>query len=183
MKILRTDIPDVALIETTVFTDDRGYFFESYHLSKFRQAGLDVSIVQLNQSGSHQKVLRGLHYQLRQPQGKLVRVLEGEIFDVAVDIRRSSQTFGRWVSATLSAQNRRHIWIPPGFAHGLYVTSPFAQVLYAATEAYAPEWERTILWSDPELAIPWPLLNGESPVVSQKDAQGKLLKNAEVYES
>jgi dTDP-4-dehydrorhamnose 3,5-epimerase len=181
VKLERSAIPDVLLIEPQVFGDARGHFFESYNRRAFAQAtGVDVEFVQDNHSRSVKNVLRGLHYQIRRAQGKLVRVLEGEIWDVAVDLRRSSPTFGKWVAATLSAESKRAIWIPPGFAHGFLVTSDAAEVHYKTTDYYAPEHERTLLWSDRALAIPWPLA-GE-PVLAEKDRRGVLLAQAETYE-
>lgn len=180
-SFLRTIIPDVVLIEPKVFEDSRGYFFESYQKKRFAEAGIPWDFVQDNQSRSQKGTLRGLHYQIQQPQGKLVRVVVGEIFDVAVDIRRSSPTFGKWVGDYLSAENKRMIWIPPGFAHGFYVTSPDAEVIYKATDYYAPQWERTIAWNDPEIGIAWPF-GDASPILSPKDAAGKWLAEAEVFE-
>lgn len=181
MQFFLTKIPDVIFIEPKVFEDPRGYFFESYQKIRFTEAGIPGDFVQDNQSRSLQGTLRGLHYQIRQPQGKLVRVIAGEIFDVVVDIRRGSPTFGRWIGDYLSAENRRMIWIPPGFAHGFFVTGPEAEVIYKATDYYAPQWERTIAWNDPVIGIDWPI-GDESPILSPKDAAGKLLADAEVYE-
>lgn len=177
-----TLIPDVVLLEPRVFSDPRGAFFESFRVDTFeRVVGPNHgTFVQDNQSRSVKHVLRGLHYQIHQPQGKLVRVLRGEIFDVAVDIRRASPTFGSWVSTILSEENNRQLWIPEGFAHGFLVLSDVADVLYKATDYYAPQHERTLLWNDPELNISWPL-DGE-PIVSAKDAVGSLLKDAEVFD-
>ena len=180
MKVTPTSVPEVMILEPRVFEDPRGFFFESYNRRVFREAtGLDPQFVQDNQSFSVRNVLRGLHYQVRQPQGKLITVLAGEIFDVAVDLRRSSPTFGKWVSATLSGGTHRALWIPPGFGHGFLVLSEHALVQYKATDYYAPEHERTVLWSDPDLAIAWPL-EGE-PIVSDKDARGVRLANAELF--
>jgi dTDP-4-dehydrorhamnose 3,5-epimerase len=178
---IKTAIPDVILIEPKVFEDPRGYFFESYQKIRFTEAGIPWEFVQDNQSRSQRGILRGLHYQIRQPQGKLVRVIAGEIFDVAVDIRRNSPTFGRWVGDYLSAGNKRMIWVPAGFAHGFYVTSPEAEVIYKTTDYYALQWERTIAWNDPTIGIDWPIGN-VPPILSAKDAAGKLLAEAEVYE-
>ncbi len=180
MNIVRTEIPDVLIVEPTVFGDARGFFFESYNQRRFEAlAGVSVQFVQDNHSRSARGVLRGLHYQLRQPQGKLVRVIAGEVFDVAVDLRRSSPTFGKSVCVTLSADNHRQLWIPPGFAHGFLVTSDSAEFVYKTTDYYAPEHERSLLWNDPELAIAWPL-QGE-PVLSAKDKAGVPLAQAETY--
>ncbi len=181
IRFLRTEIPDVVQIRPDVFEDERGYFLETYREQAFAQAGIIARFVQDNQSGSTQEVLRGLHYQIEHAQGKLVRVVAGEIYDVAVDIRRSSQTFGRWLGLNLSARDRNELWIPPGFAHGFYVLSEEAEIHYKATDYYAPECERTILWKDPGLGIRWPLLDGRSPIVSAKDAAGKRLDEAETY--
>ncbi len=180
-SFIKTSIPDVILIEPKVFEDARGYFFESYQKKRFAEAGIAWEFVQDNQSRSRQGTLRGLHYQIRQPQGKLVRVISGEIFDVAVDIRRGSPTFGKWVGDYLSAENKRMIWVPPGFAHGFYVTSPEAEVIYKTTDYYAPEWERTIAWNDPTINIEWPI-GSESPIISTKDAAGILFLEAETYD-
>lgn len=180
MQVIRTEIPEVLLLEPKVFADARGFFFESYHRRAFHKAtGVDVEFVQDNQSRSKKNVLRGLHYQIRQAQGKLVRVVAGEVWDAAVDLRRSSPTFGKWTGFTLSAESNRMAWIPPGFAHGFVVTSDSADVLYKATDYYAPEHERTLLWSDPALGIRWPLA-GE-PVVADKDRRGAPLRDAEVF--
>lgn len=176
-----TAIPEVMLIEPRVFGDQRGFFMEVYQAERFRNAGISAEFVQDNHSGSSQGILRGLHYQIRHAQGKLVRVVTGEIFDVAVDLRRQSPTFGRWVAHCLSADNKIQMWIPPGFAHGYYVLSEWAEVLYKATDFYAPEWERTLLWDDPQIGIDWPILEGRSPVLSAKDVAGKLLSESEVY--
>lgn len=181
MKFIPTQISDVILIEPKVFSDERGFFMESYKKIQFTEAGIPFDFVQDNHSRSQFGILRGLHYQIRQAQGKLVRVVHGEVFDVAVDIRRGSATFGKWVGDYLSASNKRMLWVPPGFAHGFYVTSPEAEVLYKATDYYAPEWERTISWNDSDINIEWPL-NGEMPILSAKDQEGKSLKEAEVYE-
>ncbi len=179
MQFQPTTIPDVILITPKVFGDERGFFMETYQTRLFAQAGIQAQFVQDNHSRSKQGVLRGLHYQLRQTQGKLVRVVMGEIFDVAVDIRRSSPTFGKWVAVHLSAENRQQLWVPPGFAHGFYVLSEWAEVLYKATDFYSPQWERSILWNDPAIGIDWPLL-AETPLsLSAKDEQAQLLQEAE----
>jgi dTDP-4-dehydrorhamnose 3,5-epimerase len=181
LNVVPTSIPDVLLIEPQVFPDERGFFFESYQKEKFKQAGIDVDFVQDNHSKSCLGTLRGLHYQIRQPQGKLVRVIAGEIFDVAVDIRKNSSTYGQWVGHYLSADSKAMLWVPIGFAHGFYVTSHEAEVLYKTTDYYAPQWERSILWNDPAIGIQWPLQN-ELPILSTRDAKGKLLADAESFE-
>lgn len=182
MEFISTSIPDILLIKPRVFGDERGFFLESYQAQRFSEAGINADFVQDNHSGSKQGILRGLHYQIRQAQGKLVRVVSGEIFDVAVDIRRSSPTFGKWASARLSAENKLQIWVPPGFAHGFYVLSDWAEVVYKSSDYYAPEWERCILWNDPQIGIDWPILNGQPPLLSAKDTQGKSLQDAELFE-
>jgi dTDP-4-dehydrorhamnose 3,5-epimerase len=181
MKWTRTDLPEVVVIEPRVFKDDRGFFFESFQARAYAQAGVPGPLVQDNHSGSRQGVLRGLHYQIRQPQGKLLSVVAGEVFDVAVDLRRSSPTLGRWVGVVLSAQNRRQVWVPPGFAHGFYVLSAWAEVLYKVTDFYCPEAERTLLWDDPEVGVRWPLVNGAPPLLSPKDSRGTPLARAELF--
>jgi dTDP-4-dehydrorhamnose 3,5-epimerase len=180
MEFIPTKIPDVILIEPKIFGDERGFFLETYRENKFVEAGISANFVQENHSSSQNGVLRGLHYQIRQPQGKLVRVIAGEIWDIAVDIRRSSPTFGQWVGIILSAENKRQLWIPAGFAHGFYVLSEHAEVTYKVTDYYAPEFERTILWNDPHLAIDWKI--SIPPILSQKDLSGKLLKESELFE-
>jgi len=180
VKAIPTAIPDVLVIEPAVFGDARGFFFESWNRRAFGELlGRDVAFVQDNHSASAQGVLRGLHYQVRQPQGKLVRVVSGEVFDVAVDLRRASGTFGKWVAERLSAENRRMLWVPPGFAHGFLVLSERAEFLYKTTDYYAPEHERTLLWNDPALGIPWPV-RGE-PVLKPRDAAGARLADAETF--
>ncbi len=180
MKVIPTAIPAVLIIEPRVFGDARGFFFESFNQRAFSQAtGLDVNFVQDNHSRSAKGVLRGLHYQIQQPQGKLVRVVRGAVFDVTVDIRKSSPTFGQWVGVELTEDNHRQLWIPPGFAHGFYVLSDSADFLYKTTDYYAPEFERSLVWNDPKIAIAWPL--DTQPIVSAKDAQGMSLTNAEVF--
>lgn len=180
MKIVRSEIRELLAIEPQVFGDDRGFFLESYNERAFAQAtGLSVRFVQDNHSRSARNVLRGLHYQITQPQGKLVRVTAGEIYDVAVDIRRSSPSFGRWAANVLSDRNRRIVWIPPGFAHGFLVTSDHAEVQYKTTDYWAPQHERCIIWNDPDLKISWPI-EGE-PILSQKDQSGLTLKRTEVF--
>jgi dTDP-4-dehydrorhamnose 3,5-epimerase len=180
MQIQTTAIPDVLIVEPKVFGDDRGFFYESFNSRRFTElTGIATEFVQDNHSKSAQNVLRGLHYQIQQPQGKLVRVIAGEVFDVAVDIRRSSPTFGRWVGVTLSAENKRQLWIPEGFAHGFVVTSESAEFLYKTTDYWAPEFERSILWNDPAIGIEWPM-HGQ-PLLSGKDQAAKLLADAEQF--
>ncbi|HET7546914.1 MAG TPA: dTDP-4-dehydrorhamnose 3,5-epimerase [Usitatibacter sp.] len=180
MKAIPTAIPEVVVLEPQVFGDARGFFFESWNRRAFAQAvGRDWEFVQDNHSASARGVLRGLHYQVRQPQGKLVRVVAGEVYDVAVDLRRASPTFGRWVGERLSAENHRMLWVPPGFAHGFLVLSDRAEFLYKATDYYAPQHERTLLWNDPALGIAWPL-EGE-PLLKPKDAAGAPLAQAETF--
>ncbi|MEH1944248.1 MAG: dTDP-4-dehydrorhamnose 3,5-epimerase [Nostoc sp.] len=181
MSIVNTKIPEVLQIEPQVFADDRGFFFEAYNQQRFAQEiGIVTNFVQDNHSCSKQNVLRGLHYQIKQPQGKLIRAVVGTIFDVAVDIRKSSPTFGKWVGSELSAENKRILWIPLGFAHGFLVLSEVAEVLYKTTDYYAPQSDRTILWNDPDLAIDWPL--SAPPILSTKDQAGKPLRTAEVFD-
>lgn len=182
MQFTPTTIPDVILIEPRVFGDARGFFCETYQKEQFSAAGIAADFVQDNHSGSHQGTLRGLHYQLQQAQGKLVRAVIGEVFDVAVDLRRSSPTFGEWVAVILSSENKRMLWIPPGFAHGVYVLSEWAEILYKASDYYAPQFERTLLWNDPQIGINWPVPAESLPILSAKDSQGKLLSQAELYD-
>jgi dTDP-4-dehydrorhamnose 3,5-epimerase len=182
MEFNPTAIPDVLLIKPQVFGDERGFNMETYQARLFAGAGLPTNFVQDNHSRSRRGTLRGLHYQIRQPQGKLVRVVIGEVYDVAVDLRRASPTFGRWVSARLSAENKAQFWIPPGFAHGFYVLSEWAEVVYKVTDFYAPEWERTVIWNDPKIGICWPLLDEHAPLLSSRDSLGLPLVQAEVYE-
>jgi dTDP-4-dehydrorhamnose 3,5-epimerase len=182
MKLIPTSLADVIIIEPKVFGDERGFFFESFNERDFMKligATESVRFVQDNHSKSTKNVLRGLHYQIRQPQGKLVRVVAGEVFDVAVDIRKNSPSFGKWTGATLSADNKRQMWIPAGFAHGFVVTSESAEFLYKTTDYWAPEYERCIAWNDPEIGIDWPI--GVEPALSGKDRQGSLLADAEVF--
>ena len=181
MRFTPLEIPDVILIEPNVIEDGRGFFLETYQKERFAAAGIMAEFVQDNHSASGQGVLRGLHYQIRQPQGKLVRVVVGEVFDAAVDLRRSSATFRRSVTCLLSAEKKNQVWVPPGFAHGFYVISDRAELLYKATDYYAPEWERTLLWNDPALAIDWPLVDGQAPILSIKDSLGKSLGEAETF--
>ena len=181
MKVIKTQIPDVLIIEPDVYGDDRGLFYESYNKQVFREAtGVETEFVQDNHSLSYRGVLRGLHYQIRHPQGKLVRVASGAVYDVAVDLRRSSPTFGRWVGVSLSAENKRQLWLPAEFAHGFLVTSEKAEFLYKTTDYYAPDYERCIKWNDTHLSINWPL--DAEPVVSEKDAHGAAFEDAEVFE-
>ena len=180
MEFIRLQIPEVVLIKPRVFGDERGFFFESFNRKTFAQGtGVDLEFVQDNHSRSSRGVLRGLHYQIQQAQGKLVRVSAGRVYDVAVDLRRSSPSFGQWVGTELSADNKHLLWVPPGFGHGFLTLSDSADFLYKTTDYYAPAQERSILWSDPQLAIAWPLEG--APVVAQKDAAGRLFKDAEVY--
>ncbi len=180
MRLRPTELPDVMVVEPEVHEDQRGFFMETWHRDKFRAAGLDLSFVQDNHSGSGRNTLRGLHYQLGRPQGKLVRVVLGEVFDVAVDLRRSSPTFGRWTGTTLSAGNRLQLWVPEGFAHGYFVVSERAEVVYKCTDVYAPQEERTLRWDDPDVGIAWPL-GPEAPLVSAKDAQGLSFRAAPTF--
>ena len=181
MKVIRTEIPDVLILEPKIFGDSRGFFLESYNKRAFRDAtGLDVEFVQDNHSSSRRGVLRGLHYQIRQAQGKLVRVIAGEVFDVAVDLRRSSPSFGKSVTFNLDSASKRMAWVPPGFAHGFLVLSAEAEFIYKTTDYYAPEHERVLLWNEPALGIRWPL-QGE-PILAERDARGAQLRAAEVYE-
>ena len=180
MQIIPTSIADVVILAPTVYGDERGFFYESFNERKFRElTGVVTPFVQDNHSKSAKGVLRGLHYQLQQTQGKLVRVVAGAVFDVAVDIRKSSPTFGKWVGVELSADNRRQLWVPPGFAHGFVTISDSAEFLYKTTDYWAPEYERSILWNDPAIGIEWPA--GMVPQLSAKDQIGKLLADAEVF--
>ena len=181
MNFFPTSILEVIRIEPRVFGDARGFFMETYRADQMAAAGIPAHFVQDNHSGSQKNILRGLHYQVRKPQGKLVRAVSGEIYDVAVDLCRSSSTFGRWTGEILSADNRRMLWIPPGFAHGFYVLSDWADVLYKTTEYYSPEWERTLIWNDPNVGIRWPTPAGVEPILSSKDASGARLEEAVVY--
>lgn len=181
MEFIPTSLPEVILIKPQIFRDERGFFLETYQQQQFKATGISVNFVQDNHSGSYRRALRGLHYQIQQPQGKLVRVVVGEIYDAAVDIRRSSPTFGQWVGLTLSAENKHQLWIPPGFAHGFLVLSEWAEIIYKATDYYAPQHERTIRWDDPQIGIDWPLEPGSQPVLSPKDSQGLPLSQAELY--
>jgi dTDP-4-dehydrorhamnose 3,5-epimerase len=181
MDVIKTALPDVLILKPEVYGDQRGFHFESYHAKRFAElAGISATFVQDNHSQSRKNVLRGLHYQIRQTQGKLVRVISGEVFDVVVDIRRSSPTFGRWISVRLSAENKWNLWIPQGFAHGFLVLSDTSEVLYKTTDYWAPEHERCIRWNDTQLAIDWPLQG--APVLSTKDALGAAFSDAEVFD-
>lgn len=182
MKFIPSKIPDVVIIEPQVFGDQRGFFMETWSTKDFSEAGLDLDFVQDNHSASTRGTLRGLHYQIQNPQGKLVRVVRGEVYDVAVDMRRSSPTYGEWVGVTLSEKNRRMLWIPPGFAHGFYVTSRDAEFVYKCTDLYAPEHERSLLWNDPDLNIDWPIEAGNTPTLSDKDVDGVPFKHADSYQ-
>ena len=180
MNIIRTTIPDVLIIEPKVFGDERGFFMESFNARTFADAtGLNPTFVQDNHSRSTKNVLRGLHYQIRQPQGKLVRVAIGEVFDVAVDLRKSSPTFGQWTGATLSAENKRMMWVPAGFAHGFLVLSETADFLYKTTDYYTPEHERCVIWNDPAIGIQWPVAG--APILAAKDSAGKPLGDSELF--
>jgi dTDP-4-dehydrorhamnose 3,5-epimerase len=181
MKIIPTSIPDLVVLDPKVFGDDRGFFFESFNQRRFTElTGVTDSFVQDNHSKSARNVLRGLHYQIQQPQGKLVRVVAGKVLDIALDIRKSSPTFGKWVGEILSAENKKMLWIPKGFAHGFVVLSDSAEFLYKTTDYWAPEHERSIIWNDPDLAIDWQLA-GTAPLLSAKDQAGKRLSEAETF--
>jgi dTDP-4-dehydrorhamnose 3,5-epimerase len=182
MQFEKFSLDGLVLIKPKIFQDERGFFYETYHKEKFTQNGINFNIAQQNHSGSKKNILRGLHYQIKNSQGKLVRVLKGEIFDVAVDLRKLSPTFGKWEGIVLSDENRHQLWVPPGFAHGFYVISDWAEVEYCTTDFYAPEYERTIVWNDPDLDIRWPIRDGMKPILSEKDNQGRLFREAEIYE-
>lgn len=181
MNVIETKIPDVKIIEPKVFGDERGFFMETWNERAFREAGIDATFVQDNHSRSVMNTLRGLHYQIEQPQGKLVRVTAGEVFDVAVDLRTGSPTFGQWVGELLSADNKRMFWVPPGFAHGFLVTSEIADFQYKCTDFYAPRQERSIHWADKYLDINWPLVNGAMPLTSSKDEDGLPFASSDYY--
>ena len=181
MKFVETSLPGPVKIIPTVHQDERGYFMEIWQAERCRDAGIDADFVQDNVSQSSKGTLRGLHYQIKQPQGKLLRVVSGEVFDVAVDLRKSSPNFGRWVGEILSAENKHQLWVPPGFGHGFLVLSDMAEFVYKCTDYYAPDFERTIRWDDPDIDIEWPLPAGERPVLSAKDAAAPFLKDAETY--
>ena len=181
MNVLSTTMPDVLIIEPTVFRDNRGLFYENYNQDEFKEkTGLNINFVQDNYSRSKKNVLRGMHYQIKQPQGKLVSVLRGEVFDVIIDLRSESSSFGKWFGVILSDENNRQLWIPPGFAHGFLVISESADFFYKTTDYYAPQYERCIRWDDQDIAIEWPI-KGIKPILTQKDADGIMLKNAEVF--
>ena len=182
MEFTPSAIPEILLITPKILNDDRGFFTEVYRLDKFEAKGLHDPFVQENHSGSRQGILRGLHYQIRQAQGKLVYVVTGHIFDVAVDLRRSSPSFGTWVGNHLTAENKVQMWIPEGFAHGFYVLSEWAEVVYKITDFYAPQWERTLLWNDPDVNIEWPLIDEELPDLSAKDVEGDLINEADLFD-
>ncbi len=181
MNFLETRIPDVKILEPKVFGDERGFFMETFRSNDFKAHCADREFVQENHSRSNQGILRGLHYQIQQPQGKLVRVIKGNVFDVAVDLRKSSATFGQWVGVELSEENKRQLWVPEGFAHGFYVMSETAEFVYRCTDYYAPEHERSLRWNDEKLGIEWPLVNGDSPALSAKDEQGTAWAETEFF--
>ena len=182
MKIVDTRIGDVKILEPKVFGDNRGFFMETFRAGEFKEKIADCTFVQDNHSRSGRGVLRGLHYQIKNPQGKLVRVISGTVFDVAVDIRKSSPDFGKWVGVVLSQENKKMFWVPPGFAHGFFVMSDQAEFVYKCTDYYAPEYEKSILWNDPAIGIDWPLQEGQSPLLSPKDEAAILLESAKVFE-
>ncbi|HKZ43620.1 MAG TPA: dTDP-4-dehydrorhamnose 3,5-epimerase [Anaerolineales bacterium] len=181
MKIQKTDIPDVLLIMPEIYEDDRGFFIETYHKEKFFGLGIP-EFVQDNHSSSRKGVLRGLHYQIQHSQGKLVRVVQGTVFDVVVDIRKSSKSFGKWIGQLLSSENKYQLWVPTGFAHGYYVLSESVDFLYKTTDFYSPEYERTILWNDVDLSITWPIPNGETPIISSRDLNGLKFSEADHFD-
>lgn len=182
MKLLPTNIPDVVVVEPQVFGDNRGFFMETYRANILDELTGGKPFVQDNHSRSSHGILRGLHYQVYQTQGKLVRVVAGEVFDVAVDMRRQSPTFGQWAGVTLSAENKRQLWIPEGFAHGFYVLSDNAEFVYKCTDYYAPEYDRSLKWDDPEIGIDWPLVDGKAPLISEKDDAGKPFQQADKFD-
>jgi dTDP-4-dehydrorhamnose 3,5-epimerase len=182
MEFEKTNIPGVIILKPYMVGDERGFFMETFRSDIFAEAGIAGPFVQDNHSGSQQSILRGLHYQVRQVQGKLVRTVVGDIYDVAVDMRRNSPTLGRWMGVLLSAENKKQLWIPPGFAHGFYVMSEWAEVVYKSTDYYAPEWERTLQWNDPGLGIEWPLMYGQPPVLSLKDTCGTKFSEADLID-
>jgi len=181
MQIVDTELYEVKIVEPPVFGDDRGFFMESWNLQKFEDAGLPTHFVQDNHSRSSQGVLRGMHFQIKHPQGKLVRVTAGEVFDVAVDMRHNSPQFGQWAGVVLSASNHRQLWVPPGFAHGFYVMSESADFQYKCTDIYAPEYERSLRWDDPSIGIEWPLIDGKAPTLAAKDEEGQVLGEIDTF--
>jgi dTDP-4-dehydrorhamnose 3,5-epimerase len=181
-NIIETKIPEIKIIEPEPFSDFRGFFVKTFHKKFFEENIASLKFVEEDQSGSYHNVLRGLHYQINNPQGKLITITRGTIFDVAVDIRRSSSTFGQWVSAFLSEENKREIWIPPGFAHGFYTLSDWSEITYRTTEFYNLSDDRVLLWNDPIININWPLINGFPPMLSERDKNGKLFKDAECFD-
>lgn len=181
MEFIKTEIPDVLLIRPEIHGDNRGFVLETFREDCYLSAGINQKFVQDNRTGSQQGILRGLHYQIKKSQGKMVSTVIGEIFDVAVDLRKNSPTFGKWVGTVVSAENKYQFWIPPYFAHGFYVLSEFAEVIYKLTDYYAPQFERTIMWNDPSLNINWPLINGTSPILSEKDKLGNSFLNSDFY--
>jgi len=181
MQFVETSIAGVILVIPRVFEDRRGFFMETWHALRFRDAGITAEIVQDNHSKSSKGTLRGLHYQIKQPQGKIVRIVSGEVFDVAVDLRKSSPSFGQWVGHVLSAENKHQMWVPPGFGHGFLVLSETAEFEYKCTDFYAPEFERSIRWDDPDIGIEWPLAAGEQPLLSDKDCAAPSFRDAEIY--
>jgi dTDP-4-dehydrorhamnose 3,5-epimerase len=182
MIVEELSLSGLVAIKPKIFEDERGFFYESFHQEKFMRNGIEVNIAQQNHSGSKKNILRGLHYQIKNSQGKLVRVIKGQIYDVAVDLRKSSSTFGKWESIILNEDNKKLLWVPSGFAHGFLVMSDWAEVEYSTSDFYSPEHERTIIWNDPDLNIQWPFPAGGQPILSDKDSQGKLFKDAEIYE-
>ena len=182
MQIIETRIPDVKIIEPKVFGDERGFFYETFRDNQFREHCADRDFVQENHSKSVQGILRGMHYQTQHTQGKLVRVISGAVFDVAVDLRKSSSTFGQWVGVELSAENKRQLWVPEGFAHGFYVSTPSAEFVYKCTDYYAPDYEKSLNWDDPTVGIDWPLVNGAAPKLSAKDEDGDAWADATYFD-
>ncbi len=181
MRFVSTTIPDAFIIEPHVIEDGRGFFMETWHRKKFLEIGIDTNFKQNNHSKTSKGIIRGLHYQIQQTQGKLVQVIKGEIFDVIVDLRYSQPSFGKWISVILSEENRKMLWVPEGFAHGFYVLSETAEIFYYCTDYYAKKYERTLLWNDPAVGIEWPLFDDKQPSLSEKDSKGSLLKNAHIF--
>ena len=182
MKVIDTELPEVKILEPEPFIDHRGFFMKIFNEKFFEEYIAPLKFVEEDHSGSYHNVLRGLHYQINNPQGKLITITSGEIFDVAVDLRKSSPNFKKWVSVVLSDKNKREIWIPPGFAHGFYTLTPWAEIVYRTTEFYTPQNDRTLLWNDPEINVKWPLIKDILPVLSTKDSNGKLLKDADCFD-